>query len=134
MTNEDGLGRSYDEMTIQGVIYRNWDSGKMTASYDGGETWTAVTTETKMTTREAALKIRDLSNELTESNPELKPLACLIMAAATAALLDEEIGLPLAMLAFAEPVELIGKVAEEINQAVAESDSKGGEVEWPTEM
>lgn len=92
-----------------------------------------VMTETKMTTREAALKIRDLSTELIESNSELKPLACLIMAAATAALIDEKMGLPLAILAFAEPVELMGRIAKDINQEIRAREG-GEEVEWPTEM
>ena len=91
-------------------------------------------TETKMTTKEAALKIRDLSIEMVNSNSELRPLACLIMAAATAALLDEKMGLPLAMLAFAEPVELMGKIAREIKQAPAESYPKGEVEQWPTEI
>lgn len=89
-------------------------------------------TETKMTTKDAALKIAALAEEMTQSNSKLKPLATVMLAAATAAMLDEKVGLPWGMLLFQEPIEMMGQISTKIIQ---ESEKlKKEEAEWPAEI
>lgn len=89
-------------------------------------------TETEMTTKDAVLKIAALAEEMTQSNSKLKPLATAILAVATAAMLDEKVGLPLGMLLFQEPIEMIGQVSTKIIQGMEKL--KKEEAEWPAEI